>query len=380
MANNLPAAPNPGPSGEFMLYQTDDGRTRLQVRVEDQTAWLTQRLISELFQVSTPTVNEHLANIYSEGELAPEATIRKFRIVQTEGTRQVERLVDHYNLDTILAVGYRVRSLRGTQFRQWATSQLGELLVKGFVLDDERLKEGRSLGQDYFDELLERIRSIRASERRFYQKITDIYQKCSIDYDANAEITHTFYATVQNKLHWAIHGHTAAEVVVQRANATKPNMGLNTWKNAPQGTIRKADVSVAKNYLTEEELKALERIVTMYLDHAEFQASNRKPMHMADWITKLDAFLEFNEQNILTHAGKISHKFAEDHAEREFSKYEAERRRIEATQPTSDFDKAVEEVKRLERQAPPTKKTVPKKPASDKPTKKTKRPKTNGEP
>lgn len=298
-------------------------------------------------KVSVPTVNEHLANIYDERELTPEATIRKFRIVQIEGSRQVERLVDHYSLDAILAVGYRVRSPRGTQFRQWATAQLRELLVKGFVLDDDRLKEGRFLGHDYFDELLARIRDIRASERRFYQKITDIYAT-SIDYDPNVKITQDFYVTVQNKLHWAIPGHTAAEIIRDRADANKPNMGLTTWKNAPKGAIRKTDVSIAKNYLVEEELSALNRIVSMYLDYAELQAQNRKPMHMADWVQKLDGFLEFNEQNILTHAGNVSHKLAQDHAEREFEKYGAERRRIEATEPVSDFDKVVDKVKLLE--------------------------------
>ncbi len=267
--------------------------------------------------------------------------------VQTEGGRQVRRLLDHYNLDAILAVGYRVRSIRGTQFRQWATTQLRELLVKGFVLDDEKLKGGPTQLGDYFEELLERIRDIRASERRFYQKITDIYAT-SIDYDPKAEITLTFFATVQNKLHWAIHGHTAAEVIVERADAAKPHMGMTTWKNAPKGKIRKTDVSVAKNYLTEEELSALNRVVTMYLDYAEDQARRRKPMHMTDWVHKLDDFLRFTERNILTHAGKVSKQLAEDHAHREFEKFEAERRRIEATMPTSDFDHAVEEVKRLE--------------------------------
>jgi hypothetical protein len=224
MSDPLPA---PLPGGELLIYQSEDGQTRFHVRIQAQTVWLPQRLMAELFQVSVKTVSEHLLNIYDEGELDPEATIRKFRIVQTEGQRQVERLVDHYSLDAILAVGYRVRSLRGTQFRQWATTQLRDLLVKGFVLDDQRLKEGQSIGQDYFDELLERIRDIRASERRFYQKITDIYAT-SIDYDADAEITKTFYATVQNKLHWAIHGRTAAEIVVERADAAKPHMGLTT--------------------------------------------------------------------------------------------------------------------------------------------------------
>lgn len=342
MSDNLPV-----PGGEFLLYASDDGRVRLSVRVQDGTVWLPQRLIAELFGVSVPTVNEHLANIYEETELGPGATIRKFRIVQTEGGREVSRLVDHYNLDAILAVGYRVRSIRGTQFRQWATTQLRELLVKGFVLDDERLKEGPTALGDYFDELLERVRDIRASERRFYQKITDIYAT-SIDYDAKADITHTFYANVQNKLHWAIHGHTAAEVVVQRADATKPHMGLTAWKNAPKGKVRKADVSIAKNYLTEDELRELNRVVTMYLDYAEDQARRRKPMHMTDWVAKLNDFLRFTDRDILTHCGKVTQQLAQEHAHREFEKYEAQRRRIEATSPTSDFDKVVEETRRLE--------------------------------
>ena len=368
MSDNLPV-----PGGEFVLYTSDDGRVRLSVRVQDGTVWLPQRLIAELFGVSVPTVNEHLANVYEETELDPGATIRKFRIVQTEGGREVSRLVDHYNLDAILAVGYRVRSIRGTQFRQWATTQLRELLVKGFVLDDEKLKGGPTALGDYFDELLERIRDIRASERRFYQKITDIYAT-SIDYDPKAEITQTFYATVQNKLHWAIHGHTAAEVIVQRADATKPHTGLTTWKNAPKGKVRKADVSIAKNYLTEDELRELNRVVTMYLDYAEDQARRRKPMHMTDWVAKLNDFLRFTDRNILTHAGKVSQQLAQEHAHREFEKYEAERRRIEATTPTSDFDKVVEETKRLEAEQKAIEKKTPPKPKTPK------RKKPRGEP
>lgn len=336
-------APVP-PEGQLLIYQ--DGRQRIQVRIDGQTVWLTQRLMAELYQVSVKTVNEHLVNIYAEKELEPSATIRKFRIVQTEGTRQVSRVVDHYNLDAILAVGYRVRSARGTAFRQWATTRLSELLVKGFTLDDERLKAGRTLGDDYFEELLERIRDIRASERLFYQKITDIYAT-SIDYDPKAEITQTFFATVQNKLHWAVHGHTAAEIVYQRADAQKPNMGLTTWKNASHGPIRKTDVTIAKNYLTEQEIRELNRIVTMYLDYAEDQARRRKPMHMADWVEKLDAFLAFNERDILSHAGKISQALAEERAHAEFEKYESERRKIEAATPNSDFDRFVERTRQL---------------------------------
>ncbi len=336
----------PGPpEGQLLIYR--DGTTSLQVRLAGRSVWLPQRLIAELFQVSVKTVNEHLVNIYEERELDREATIRSFRIVQTEGARQVSRAVGHYSLDAILAVGYRVRSVRGTAFRQWATSRLSELLLKGFTMDDERLKEGRSIGADYFDELLERIRDIRASERLFYQKITDIYAT-SIDYDPTDPISQTFFATVQNKLHWAIHGHTAAEIVKGRADAAQPNMGLTTWKNAPHGPIRKSDVTVAKNYLTREELTELNRVVSMYLDFAEDQARRQKPMHMAEWVERLDAFLQFNERNILSHAGTVSHELAERHAHAEFDKHEAERRRLEAMQTASDFDTAVEQMKRLE--------------------------------
>ena len=334
------------PDGQLLIYQ--DGALKVQVRIDGQTVWLPQRLIADLYQVSVPTVNEHLANIYEEGELDLKSTIRQFRIVQTEGNREVSRMVDHYNLDAILAVGYRVRSARGTAFRKWATSRLSELLVKGFTLDDERIKAGRTLGIEYFNELLERIRDIRASERMFYQKIADIYAT-SIDYEPKAGITQTFYATVQNKLHWAIHGRTSAEVIKERADASKTHMGLATWKNAPGGPVRKTDAIIAKNYLTEDELRELNRIVTMYLDYAEDQARRKKPMRMADWVEKLDAFLKFNERNILTHAGKISHELAQEHALREFEKYDAQRLRMEAMRPTSDFDKAVEEVKHLEK-------------------------------
>ncbi len=251
----------------------------------------------------------------------------------------------------ILAVGYRVRSPRGTAFRQWATAQLSELLVKGFVLDDERIKGGRTIGRDYFDELLARIRDIRTSERLFYQKITDIYAT-SIDYDPSTEMTQRFFRTVQNKMRWAAHGHTAAEIIAQRADAAKPNMGLTTWKNAPAGPIRKADVGIAKNYLARDEIEALNLIVSAYLDFAELQARARRPMHMADWIAKLDDFLRLSERDILTHAGKISHDLAVDHAHEQFAQYDQQRRELEAQQPDSGFDKAVDHVKRLNQQVP----------------------------
>ena len=342
MSDNLPSR---DAQGEFLLYQSEDGYTKVSVRVHEKTLWLSQKQIADLYQVSVKTANEHLINAYNEGEIEAESTIRKFRIVQTEGSRQVERQIEHYNLNAILAVGYRVRSHRGIQFRKWATAQLKELLIKGFVLDDERLKEGRSIGADYFDELLERIRDIRASERRFYQKIADIYAT-SIDYDPRAEITLEFFKTVQNKLHWAIHGQTAAEVIHERADATAVNMGLTTWTKGPKGRIRKSDVTVAKNYLNEKELSELNRIVGMFLDYAEDQAANRRAMHMADWIAKLDGFLQFNERNILSHAGKISHDMAKEQAEAEFEKYEEQRRLIRPKEE-SDFDRFVEETKEL---------------------------------
>jgi hypothetical protein len=269
-------------AGEFLVFVGDDGVAQVHVRIADGTVWLTQRQLAVLYGKDLRTINEHLGNIYDEGELAPEATIRKFRIVQSErnrsGLRQVLRTIDHYNLSAIIAVGYRVRSQQGTRFRQWATARLEEYLVKGFVMDDERLKSTAHLGTDYFDELLERIRRIRASERRFYQKLTDVYAKCSVDYDPSAAITKTFYATVQNKMHWAIHGQTAAEVVHARADASQPHMGLTSWKSGPTGAIRKGDVTIAKNYLTIDELSALDRVVVMYLDYAEEQARKRHGM------------------------------------------------------------------------------------------------------
>ncbi len=327
--------------GKIILFQAENGKTNLQVRAEENTVWLSQKNMSELYQVSVKTIHEHVTNIYEDRELKPNSTIRKFQIVQLEGTRNVSRVVEHYNLEIILAVGYRVRSHRGVQFRQWATTQLQELLVKGFVMDDERLKEGNSIGQDYFDELILRIRDIRASERKFYQKITDIYAT-SIDYDPQAIISQEFYSTVQNKLHWAIHGKTAAEIIKTRANAENKNMGLTSWKNSPDAPIRRQDIMIAKNYLSEDELSALNRIVVMYLDYAEDQASNRKTMYMKSWVKKLDAFLQFNEKNILTHAGTISHQIAIEHAENEFKKYEANLRQVQTLKPTSDFDKIVE--------------------------------------
>jgi hypothetical protein len=345
-------------AGEFLVFVADDGTAQVHVRLADGTVWLTQKQLAVLYGKDVRTINEHLGNLYEEGELDPAATIRRFRIVQTErnrtGSRQIARVVEHYSLPAIIAVGYRVRSAQGTRFRQWATSLLDEYLVKGFVMDDARLASTASLGTDYFDELLERIRRIRASERRFYQKLTDVYAKCSVDYDPRADVTKTFYATVQNKMHWAIHGHTAAEVVHARADASKRHMGLTSWKAGPRGPIRRADVTIAKNYLTADELSALDRVVVMYLDYAEEQARKRRPMTMADWVVKLDGFLQFNEHNILTHAGTVSQAIAGAHAEAEFERYDAEQHRVEANVPSSDFDRLVEASDRLNIPAPRT--------------------------
>lgn len=315
----------------ILIYQTEEGNTKIDVRLENKTVWMTQKAIAELYQKGVNTINEHIKNIYAEGELNGLSTIRKNRIVQTEGKREVEREVSFYNLEMIIAIGYRVRSHRGTQFRQWATERLNEYLVKGFTMDDDRLKEMRNFGQDYFDELLERIRDIRTSERRFYQKITDIYAT-SVDYDPKAEQSQEFFATVQNKLHFAIHGHTASELIVSRADATKENMGLTSWKG---DKVRKQDVRVAKNYLNEKEMKQLNRIVTMYLDYAEDQAERNQPMHMKDWVDKLTAFLQFNGREILENAGRVSKEVAEKLAVKEYEKFN--QNRIEK-RDSGDFD------------------------------------------
>ena len=287
------------PTGQLLIYQ--DGGLHLQVRLDGQTVWLTQGQMAELYQSTKQNISLHVQNVLEEKELRSEAVVKEY-LTTASDSKQYKTL--HYSLDMILAVGYRVRSARGTQFRQWATSRLSELLVKGFTLDDDRIKAGRTLGADYFDELLARIRDIRSSERLFYQKIIDIYAT-SIDYDASAEQTQLFFQTVQNKMHWAAHGHTAAEVIHQRADAGKPQMGLTTWKNAPVGPVRKADVTIAKNYLTKDEIESLNLIVTAYLDFAELQARSKRPMHMADWITKLDDFLRLSEREILSHAGRV---------------------------------------------------------------------------
>ncbi len=327
--------------GELILYQTQEGAVRVEVLYEAETFWLNQKKIAELFGVDLRTVSYHLNEVYDSGELSREATLRKIWRVQKEGNRDVRRAIEFYNLDAIISVGYRVNSAQATRFRIWATQTLREFVIKGFVLDDERLKLNKRFGTDYFDELLERIREIRASERRFYLKITDIYEQCSIDYDPKAEITQTFFKTVQNKLHWAVTGRTAAEIIAERADAAKPTMGLTTWKNAPRGKILKSDVSIAKNYLIEGEIKELERIVTMYLDYAENQAVRQLPMRMADWVAKLDAFLKFNEYDVLTNAGSVSAEVARRLAEGHYATFRVRQdQRFE-----SDFEK---EVKRIE--------------------------------
>ena len=326
---------------EFLLYTGSDGEMRIDVLLQDETVWLTQKSMAELFQKDVRTINEHIKNVLHEGELEHDPTIRKFRIVQQEGQREVKRVVDFYNLDMIISVGYRVKSRQGTQFRIWATRVLAEYIVKGFALDDQRLKQGTALfGKDYFDELLERIREIRASERRFYQKITDIYAQCSVDYDPQSDITQTFYKTVQNKLHWAITGLTAAEIISGRTDAAKKHMGLTTWKNAPKGKIMKSDVSIAKNYLHEKELHELNRIVTMYLDYAELQAERHNPMRMDDWVERLDSFLKFNEFDILNNAGKVTAEVAKSLAEMEYEKYRVKQDKVFL----SDFDKMAQKM------------------------------------
>ncbi|MEX2345122.1 MAG: virulence RhuM family protein [Balneolaceae bacterium] len=327
---------------DFLFYTSDEGDINIHVVLRDETVWLTQKAMADLFGVVKSTVSEHLSNIYESGELNKEATVRNFRTVQTEGGREVARDLEYYNLDAIISVGYRVNSHQATRFRQWATRTLREYLIKGFVLDDERLKQAGTLfGKDYFDELLERVREIRASERRFYQKITDIYAECSIDYDSDSPITKDFFATVQNKLHWAITGKTAVELIKSRADSKKRNMGLQTWKQGPKGKVVKSDVSVAKNYLQKKELDELNQIVTMYLDFAELQAKRQNAMKMKDWIVKLDSFLKFNEYDILQNPGKVSQKVAKELAEAEYEKFRPKQDKAF----TSDFDKLVESVK-----------------------------------
>ncbi|MCX5794237.1 MAG: virulence RhuM family protein [Elusimicrobia bacterium] len=335
MSDLIPASPAPG--GDILIYQADDGRTRLQVRLVDETVWLTQKLMAELFQKDVRTINEHIQNIFKEGELAETSVVRKFRITAADGKCYATA---HYNLDVIISVGYRVKSHRGTQFRVWATQRLREYIVKGFAMDDERLKQRG--GGNYFEELLSRIRDIRSSEKVFWRKVLEIYAT-SIDYDATTEASQQFFATVQNKMHWAAHGQTAAEVIHGRADAAKPQMGMTNWVGAKP---IKAEAVIAKNYLSPKELDALNRIVTAYLELAEVQALNRRPMYMRDWIAKLDDFLRLSGRDILKNAGKITHEQAARKAELEFEKYHRAQL-AEPSQAEKDFDAAVEKFKKL---------------------------------
>lgn len=342
----------PQPDSDLILYQTEDGRTRIQCRFEDETVWLSLNQMADLFQRDKSVISRHIKNVFDEGELAPTATVAKSATVQTEGGKQVTRKIEFYNLDVIISVGYRVKSARGTQFRIWATQRLREYLVQGFTMDDERFKQAG--GGVYFERLLARIRDIRSSEKVFWRKVLDLYATSS-DYDGQAEASQKFFATVQNKIHWAAHGHTAAEIIAARADATKPNMGLTTF---PGPRPLKADIGVAKNYLEVDEIEALNLIVSLYLDFGELQAKSRKLMRMQDWIAKLDAFLRLSERDILTHAGKVSHESAIGKAEREYTKF----RVLEDAKPSPvevDFEATVKKVKEL--QAAPKAKKTPKK-------------------
>ena len=324
---------------EFLIFTGQTAEQSIEARYEDETLWLSQKLMAELFGVDVRTISEHLKNIFGRDELAPEATIRKFRIVQQEGQREVSRMVEFYNLDAIISVGYRVNSIRATQFRQWATGVLREFAMTGYVLDRKRMENGGFLGEDYFERLLAEIREIRLSERRFYQKITDIYST-SVDYNKDAPTTKTFFAKVQNKLHYAIHGHTAAELICKRADSSKPQMGLTSWASAPDGKVLKTDVAVAKNYLSQEELASLGRVVNAYLELAEDRARRQIPMSMEDWSKRLDAFLEFDDREVLQDSGKVSAKLAQMHAESEFEKYRIVQDRLFE----SDFDRTLKKL------------------------------------
>ncbi len=319
----------------IILYQTDEGNVAVSVIFEDETFWLTQKAMAELFNVEVPAVSKHLSNIFEEGELDIDATVSKKEIVQREGGRDVRREPLFYNLDAIIAVGYRVNSKQATQFRRWATETLKEYIIKGFVLNDDMLKNGKPFGKDYFDELLERIKEIRASERRFNQKITDIYAQCSYDYTVDSEVTKRFFSEVQNKLLFAVTGKTAPEIIAGRVGSQKEHMGLTTWKNSPDGKILKSDVTVSKNYLTKEEIGGLNDIVNMYLDYAENQAKRNRLMSMADWAAKLDAFLKFNEYELLHNLGRVSREVADSLAVSEYKKF----RVVQDKQFKSDFDK-----------------------------------------
>ncbi len=330
-----------GAAPAVLLYQTEDGQTRVQCRFEGETLWLTQAQLAELFQITVATVNEHLKALVAEGEVDPGATTRKLRIVRTEGSRQVARDIEYYSLPAILAVGYRVRSARGTQFRQWATARLTELLVKGFVMDDERLKNPPGPGvPDYFDELLERIRDIRASERRMYTRVREIFA-LAVDYRANETETQRLFQIIQNKLHHAVTGKTAPELIAERADAAKPHMGLTTWKGAD---VRRGDVTIAKNYLREDEITELNRVVVMFLDYAEDQSRRKQTISLQDWQTKLDEFLRFNERAVLADAGRVTREAADERAHAEFERFAAQRRESAEEQGASDNLKALEDL------------------------------------
>jgi hypothetical protein len=329
-------------NSEILLYQTEDGQTKIDVRLENETVWLSQTQMVELFQTTKQNISLHIKNIYQEGELDETSTVKDYLTVQTEGKREVQRNLRIYNLDVIISVGYRVKSHRGTQFRIWATQLIKEYLVKGFTLNDEKLKETGHTNH-YFDELLDRIRDIRSSEKIFYAKIRDIYTT-AIDYDPNTEESVLFFKTVQNKMHWAIHNHTASEIIYQRVDSDKQNMGLTTWKNAPKGKIRKTDVSIAKNYLSEDELKELNLIVDQYLSFAELQARNRNPMYMSDWVKKLHDFLTLNDKEILEHAGKISTKMAKELAETEYEKYRQKMIDIEDVKEIKELEEGLKKL------------------------------------
>ena len=326
---------------ELILYQTEDGKTKIEVRLQDETVWMTQKLMAELFQTTPQNITIHLKNIFNEGELNENATCKDFLQVQIEGNRQVERKQRFYNLEAIISVGYRIKSHVATRFRQWATQRLREYIIKGFTMDDERLKEVNNIGSDYFDEMLERIRDIRSSEKRFYQKIRDIY-KLAADYDPNAEETLEFFSIVQNKLHFAVSGKTAAEIISERADTSKPNMGLTSWKGAK---VRRGDVTIAKNYLNQNEIEHLNRIVEMYLNYAEDQAKHRRQVFMRDWRKKLDAFLQFNERDILTNAGKVTKEVANKLALGHYEIFNRNRLAIEAEEEALADD---EELKKIE--------------------------------
>ena len=331
--------PEPVTRSHILFYQSENGTSRIEVRLEEGTVWLTQALIADLYQITKQNVSLHIRNIFHDRELEEGSVVKEYLTTAADG-KNYQTL--YYNLDMILAIGYRVRSHRGTQFRRWATERLREYLIKGFVLDDKRLKEWRSIGADYFDELLERIRDIRASEKRFYQKIRDIYT-LAIDYDPQAETTLEFFRIVQNKLHWAIAGHTAAEIIAERADASKPNMGLTSWKGAK---VRKRDVTIAKNYLDETEIRQLNRIITMYLDYAEIQAERKHPVYMIEWKEKLDAFLQFNEREILEDSGKVSMEIAQHLALEEYEKFSMRRLAEDAAASDTEFENISKQIER----------------------------------